>query len=320
MNLSSKSSVTTVIDAARCTGCGLCLAVCPDETISMEEGAAQVTGTRCMQCGHCMAACPEDAIRIGALERSGPDFETFEVADRWMPYGIFDTAELVRLMRSRRSCRNFKADAVDPRLLRDLVKVGITAPSGTNSQRWTFTILPDRQAVFQFGENIARFFESLNRKAQNSMLRWVLRLIGKPELARYYQEYYPTVRQGLQDWKDSGRDRLFHGATAAIVAGSRAGASCPMEDVMLATQNILLAAHTMGLGTCLIGYAVAAMSKDASIKLAVGIPREEAVYSVIALGIPDETYQRPAGRKSPLVRVGNTGIASAADPKPRSNR
>ena len=58
----------------------------------------------------------------------------------------------------------------------------------------------------------------------------------------------------------------------------------------------------MGLGTCLVGFAVAAMQKDTSIKVDLDIPPDEPVYSVIALGHPDETYARPAGRKKPLLR------------------
>ena len=57
-------------------------------------------------------------------------------------------------------------------------------------------------------------------------------------------------------------DRLFHGAAAAILVTGRRQASCPAEDALLATQNILLAAHAMGLGSCLIGFAVEAMRRD----------------------------------------------------------
>jgi nitroreductase len=70
-----------------------------------------------------------------------------------------------------------------------------------------------------------------------------------------------------------------------------------MEDAMLATQNILLAAHSMGLGSCLIGFAVEAMRNDPSIKQFIKITDEETVYAVIALGYPDETYERLTGRK-----------------------
>ena len=64
----------------------------------------------------------------------------------------------------------------------------------------------------------------------------------------------------------------------------------------------MLAAHGMGLGSCLIGYAVAAMKKDPSIKQSIGIPSEEEIHAVIALGYPEEVYQRVAGRKKVLPR------------------
>ncbi|MBM3303136.1 MAG: nitroreductase family protein [Deltaproteobacteria bacterium] len=76
----------------------------------------------------------------------------------------------------------------------------------------------------------------------------------------------------------------------------------PKEDAMLASQNMMLAAHSMGLGTCLIGMAVEAMKRDRSIPRSVGIPDEETVYAVVALGHPDEKYRTLAGRKKPIVR------------------
>jgi nitroreductase len=53
----------------------------------------------------------------------------------------------------------------------------------------------------------------------------------------------------------------------------------------------------MGLGSCLIGFAVSAMKKDPSIKRSIGIPAEEEIHAVIALGYTDEVYQRVTGRK-----------------------
>ncbi len=113
--------------------------------------------------------------------------------------------------------------------------------------------------------------------------------------------------EGLADWEARGRDRLFHGATAAILVGSRPGASCPAEDALLATQNILLGAHALGLGSCLIGFAVSAMQKDGRIQESLNIPREEPVHAVIALGHPAVTYQRMAGRRKAAVRFVERG-------------
>jgi nitroreductase len=225
-------------------------------------------------------------------------FKTFSPERKWLPPGNYDTSLLVQLMASRRSCRHFTDRPVERAVLEDLMKIGITAPSGTNSQAWTFTLLPKRQAVVAFAGRVASFFGRLNTTAEKTLLRVFLRLVGKGELDAYYRGYYRKVKEALAEWYGSGKDQLFHGSTAAILIGSKPGASCPAEDALLATQNILLGAHSMGLGSCLIGYAVAAMKKDPSIQRSLGIPAEEEIHAVIALGYPDEVYQRVAGRKN----------------------
>jgi len=285
------------IDRDLCNGCGLCVTVCPTGTISLMEGKAAVSGGESILCGHCEAVCPQEAICVTAIDGEMSRYKTFITEKQWLPPGKFSASVLVQLMASRRSCRSFNGRPVDRAMLEDLMKIGITAPSGTNSQAWTFTILPTRKAVTSFAEQIAAYFGKLNTTAEKTMLRKFLKLIGKGELDAYFHGYYRKVKEALEEWQGSGKDRLFHGSTAAIVVGSKPGASCPAEDAMLATQNILLAAHSMGLGSCLIGYAVAAMKKEPSIQHSIGIPTEEEIHAVIALGYSDEVYQRTAGRK-----------------------
>ena len=273
----------------------------------MEGEKAAVTGDASLNCGHCMAVCPVDAVRVEAIDEDTVSFANFKIEKRWMPHGESDTAQLVQLMGSRRSCRNYVEKPVEPSVLEDLVKIGMMAPSGTNSQTWTFTLVPTPAAMAVFGGSVAGFYRRLNRLARNAVLRWTLRLIGRKDLAEYYRVYYETVKKGLREWEESGKDLLFHRAPAAIVVATKPGASCPKEDALLATQNILLAAHSMGLGTCLIGFAVEAMARDHGIQRAVGIPREETVHAVIALGYADECYERVVGRKKAVIRYAAGG-------------
>jgi len=290
------------IDGDLCTGCGACVTVCPTGTISLVEGKAVVSEEESIFCGHCEAVCPQEAVRVTAIDKEMSLYKTFTAENQWLPPGKFSTPVLVQLMASRRSCRCFTGQPVDRAMLEDLIKIGITAPSGTNSQSWTFTVLSKRKAVISFAGQIASYYGRLNTTAEKTLLRIFLKLIGKGELDAYYRGYYRKVKKALKEWHESGKDPLFHGSTAAILVGSKPGASCPAEDALLATQNILLAAHSMGLGSCLIGFAVAAMKKDPSIKQAAGIPPEEEIHAVIALGYPDEAYQRTAGRKKVIPR------------------
>ena len=299
--------VTTVIDPEKCTGCGLCVKVCPSETISMQDDKARVTGDRSLQCGHCVAVCPVDAVRVEAIDAKSLSFNSFQLENDWLPHGEFDTSRLAQLMASRRSCRNYTEQRIDRGVLEDLVKIGTTAPSGTNCQKWTFTVFPDREAVMEFALRIGAFFRNLNRMAEKTWIRKGLKLIGKSALENYYKEFYQSVKRGLKEWEQHGRDLLFHGATAVIVVASKPGGSNSREDALLATQNILLAAHSMGLGTCLIGFTVEAIEYDPTIKHFLKIPNEETVHAVIALGFPDEEYHGLAGRKKVLMRYFEAG-------------
>lgn len=295
-------TVTTKIDEALCNGCGRCVKVCPSETITMRGEKAVVSGTQSLSCGHCLAVCPVGAVIVSSLDSSLNNFNTFNAGDSWLSFKEGDIAGLVNLMQSRRSCRNFKEKAVPIALIEDLIKIGVTAPSGSNCQQWTFTIMPDRDSVTLLAQLIGKFFKKLNKTAEKGWLRGILKLAGQPELDKYYHEYYQSVKEALVDWEKTGKDPLFHGAQAVILVGSKKEAACPIEDALLATQNILLGAHALGLGTCLIGFAVQAMNRDRSIMKKISIPDDEDVYAVVALGYPDEKYRRITGRKKTVIR------------------
>lgn len=290
------------VDPERCTGCGHCLPVCPDKMFSLRDGLAVARQEQCLDCGHCVAVCPAGAVSKVHGHAWSQDYHHFEAREAWLPHGQGDLAELVRLMRSRRSCRNFKDKAVPREMLEDLVRIGITAPSGTNSQAWCFSLLPDRQAVLKLATPIKDFFGKLNVTASKAWLRKGLKTLGKGDLDDYYNNYFSKVEEALREWEENGVDRLFHGASAAILVATAPGASCPKEDAMLATQNMLLGAHCLGLGSCLIGYAVAAIEHDAKIKDRAGLPREETVHAVLALGWPRERYERVTERRKPVLR------------------
>ena len=139
--------------------------------------------------------------------------------------------------------------------------------------------------------------------AEKPHMRFIAKLFKKDVLNEYWNNYYASVKESVDQFEKDGTDRLFHNATAAIIVGSEPGASCPLEDAMLATQNILLAAHSMGLGTCLIGFAVEAIKNQPTIKKGLKIPASEKVHAVIALGYPDEKFYRPTRRKRIAPRI-----------------
>lgn len=64
----------------------------------------------------------------------------------------------------------------------------------------------------------------------------------------------------------------------------------PVEDGAAATQNMLLAAHALGLGACWLG--VYGGVYEEKVKEILGIPKEKTLVSVISLGFPAETQTK----------------------------
>ncbi len=57
--------VTLKLDENKCTGCGMCLDVCPHEVFTMNEKHVTIQNRdACMECGACSKNCPVDAIFV----------------------------------------------------------------------------------------------------------------------------------------------------------------------------------------------------------------------------------------------------------------
>ena len=57
------------VDENRCSGCGVCVEVCPTGAMSLRSGVAVIDQERCTQCEACFHACPEQAI-LSVSDRS----------------------------------------------------------------------------------------------------------------------------------------------------------------------------------------------------------------------------------------------------------
>lgn len=59
--------VTLKLDQGKCTGCGMCLTVCPHAVFKLDERKAKIIDRdACMECGACALNCPENAIEVKA--------------------------------------------------------------------------------------------------------------------------------------------------------------------------------------------------------------------------------------------------------------
>lgn len=54
-----------VIDRQKCTVCGMCVDICPEDVLSVEAGALMIANPgACTMCAECESICPEHAISV----------------------------------------------------------------------------------------------------------------------------------------------------------------------------------------------------------------------------------------------------------------
>ncbi len=128
----------------------------------------------------------------------------------------------------RRAVREFTPEPVDEKVIRQLVDAAIQAPSAVNQQPWLFTVVRDRALL-----------TSISAKAKAHMLK-----TSPTALASHHFQH--ILSEATFD--------IFYNAPVLIVISAAAGLWA-VEDCALAAENMMLAAHASGLGTCWIGFA-----------------------------------------------------------------
>jgi ferredoxin len=60
-----KDVSTLKMDSGKCTGCGMCIEVCPHRVFAPNNGKAHIVDKdSCMECGACVKNCPFGALEV----------------------------------------------------------------------------------------------------------------------------------------------------------------------------------------------------------------------------------------------------------------
>ncbi len=167
--------------------------------------------------------------------------------------------ELMETIYNRRSVRFYTEETVDKATIDKLIKAGIQAPSAMNVQPWAFGVIQDK---------------ALMQKISDETKAYLLASIS----AKPYLECY---RQLFSD----PEFHIFYHAPALLTVFAKLEGPNPSCDCALAAQNIMLAAHSLGLGSCWIGFAQMSLNAP-ELKEQLGIPKEYITVAPIIIGHP----------------------------------
>lgn len=265
------------INKEKCIRCGACIKDCI--AYSIEAGAdlfPQATNggeERCIGCTHCMAVCPVGAISVNDKNPENSFNPTLPKSE-----------EVLGLIQTRRSIRQFKSEDISPELFEKLKAMLPYIPTGCNVNSLHFSFVETRTAM-----------DSIRAYVRVKLLK-ILNSSFMPKLANKFAKYKTAF--------ENGEDVIFREAPHMVVVSSHIHAPCANVDPIIALSYLELYAHSLGLGTCWCGFAQACFKLLPRLSEMVQIPDEYKPVYVMLLGYPAVKYHRTTQPESfPITEI-----------------
>jgi len=192
-----------------------------------------------------------------------------------------------RVILERRSVRKYKDKQVPEKLVRRILEAGRFAPTAGNCQAFRFAVVRDKKMLDEMEKSV-----QLSCKLLKFLLHWRTSPLGK--LAWINSQIfirllpnmlYPIPFSAIGLIAD-GKLKLWHDApTVILIFVDKRGVGKPDLDAGIIGQNMVLAAHSLGLGTCWIGF-VEPLNMKAKWRKRLGISWPYHLIEGITLGYP----------------------------------
>ena len=279
------------INQETCTGCGRCAEICSTRTLAMEGGKLSVA-TRmfmgCVGCGHCAAVCPTGSITV-----QGRRFELGELVDLPPAHHRATAEQLDGLLLSRRSIRRFEEREVDRGLVERILAMTSTAPMGIPPTEVGIVVFHGREKVRQFAADAIAAFRSMRWVFGPVMLTLMRPFMDRTSYMVMRDFVRPLVDHIVKHW-EQGTDEFTYDAPLAMLFHGDAMAD--PADCHIAATYAMLAAQSLGLGSCMLGT-TAALGHAKPFKKKYGIPAGNKIGLGLVLGYPAVTFERSIRRK-----------------------
>lgn len=288
------------IDSEKCIKCEKCVDVCSVNLFSvkredkMEKKIVFDDPLRfCFRCGHCIAICPTEAI---LYEKADPPYN-FEEAKN--PTKILSYEDYMKFIRSRRSMRKFKDKPLSEEEINSIIEAMRYSPSASNRQNRNYIVLAKPEDIAYLSDRVSHLMQRAKRLL---FLKYLIapfvggllrkRLLNpktKVRLERFFEE------------RAAGKDNIFFHAPCVIIVHAPPYSKMTPSDAAIAITHGILAAHTLGLGTCWIGFAQEHLWRSKKSRKSLGIPKSNNVYGVFVVGHPDFKFERAPPRREARV-------------------
>lgn len=174
---------------------------------------------------------------------------------------------------TRRSCRSYKQEQISDEHLSTILKCGIYAPSARNKQPWDIACVQNKALLDDINEKCILFIKEHN-----------------PDLAKL------VTKPGMH---------IFHNSpTVIFISGDNDNNKFSVMDCSLATENMLIAANSLGVGSCVIGSITDFFNHEDSkiYRQKLDITNLYDVFLAVSFGYPNMESERKIERYEDRIR------------------
>ncbi len=274
------------IDKETCIRCGKCARICPS-SIYIQDGTEHEIDVQqispCIECGHCVGVCPTSSV----VHSEFPDYKVHPINPEELP----TPEQVMLLIKTRRSNRAFSRKPIAEDKLDLILEAAHRAPTGTNAQNVSFTLVTDPQKIHKVVGLTIEIFLELGKKLSNPLLKPILKRIV-PDAYKYL----PYLKR-LQQEFEGGGDPILRKATALLLFEAPKKSNLGSADANLAYQNASLMAESLGVSQFYTGFLCIALQQDRKNRIPEFLGIKGKVHAGMGLGMPSFKFQNYIDRK-----------------------
>ena len=175
----------------------------------------------------------------------------------------------IKTIKERRAIRAFQDKPIEKEKINEIIECGLWAPSARNKQSWKFIVVADKDLIKEMGKRVQE------------------KVIDNPR--------YSFVKERAQTKEDA----IFYSAPVVVFILGDKSNKWSTIDCSLAVQNMMLAAHSLGIGSCPIGMARFVVDEKDFVER-LGFSDDCEIVLTLAFGYADENPE-PKDRKKDVV-------------------
>ncbi|MBN2349399.1 MAG: nitroreductase family protein [Bacteroidales bacterium] len=256
------------IDLEKCNLCGLCIKICHEYCLHIENDILTIDYKYCSTCTQCIAVCPKQALTWDNYKPEPFDKSLYP-----------DSKQVDELFKERRTIRDYTDKKINKSILEEITAYAIYAP--THNFNLRAIIIDDDEIISMIDELIYRISVNIYKWLYKPrIVLWLLKLFV-PESEFEFLKAKPKLEKAQE------RKRGFKTKPAAIiliVGDKRVPLS--LESAQYALYNIDLYAQVKGLACRnLVGNQMA-LNRSKKLRNTLDLGNTEKIFGTITLGYP----------------------------------